>query len=863
MNVLCCFVCIFCTIVVQLRCKGVIIVDFQTCFCCVVDMAENSCTFRCPMCFFTDSSVDRFSKHMVRFHKHDPHFILNCGFQDCNFVSKSWPCFKMHVKRKHHRLCESANDNDGDNDDNNVDDYLPSVPVTKSLPPQNVVLSAAYLLSLETENKMTIKGVDTIVSSTSELLSSQFVNIKQQLEHKLANSGYNIPHEIFNDVLPANCFYGLESSCKRLKFYKEIFNLVEPRELYLGRTLVKQNGKVVNRQHFGVIIPFADSLKSLLSMPEVWHHIQTPKTAHDEVMRDVCDGYIWQEHKLFQQNPSALQIFLNTDDIECCNPVGCHVKKHKLTMFYYTLGNIPPQFRSKLTSIQLLAIAKTKDVRQFGVDVLLRDFLETLRKLGSGGIVMDLHGSHRVIEGALLLVLADTPAAHWLGGFKEGVGFARKACRCCDANEATMKSQFTASSFQQRSLAEHLKRCSEMSSLSNDAFKYWSCSWGINRKSCLCDIPHFNLIDSFVQDPLHLLLEGVVPHELKLFLHFCIFEAKYFTCDWLNVQLNSFQYTYLEADRPEQIQRTDLLCDRKLKQTSSAVLTLCKVLPYTLGVKLPSDCDRWLNFLRLLQITFLATCPFATVDTAGQLSQLITTHHTLFREHYPKAAITPKMHYLIHLPLQLLKFGPLRHHWCMRFEAKHAFFKSFKMKCFKNIPKTLANKHQLWMCHKQLGTLGSRNRNFLYEGDTVCEGDPKTFSEVYPGLFGEFSALVNSAGNDDCETILVYFTNSVKIQGFQYNIGCVIVTGYDYSGLPQFSVLRNIFVYKETKFFVLEQLNTIYFEHRMLCYVVNPCNTFSVLHFTDLSYPWPLSLHNINGQLCVINFCGHVCEFIM
>jgi len=86
---------------------------------------------------------------------------------------------------------------------------------------------------------------------------------------------------------------------------------------------------------------------------------------------------------------------------------------------------------------------------------------------------------------------------------------------------------------------------------------------------------------------------------------------------------------------------------------------------------------------------------------------------------------------------------------------------------------------------------------------------------------------------------------------------------YDFSGLPQFSELKNIFVYIENKLFVLEQLNTIYFEHRMLCYVVNTCNTINIVHFTDLSYPWPLSLHKINGQLCVINFCGHVCENIM
>ena len=32
-------------------------------------------------------------------------------------------------------------------------------------------------------------------------------------------------------------------------------------------------------------------------------------------------------------------------------------------MFYYTLGNIPPEYRSKIDVIQLLAVAKTRDLR--------------------------------------------------------------------------------------------------------------------------------------------------------------------------------------------------------------------------------------------------------------------------------------------------------------------------------------------------------------------------------------------------------------------------------------------------------------------------------------------------------------------
>ena len=50
---------------------------------------------------------------------------------------------------------------------------------------------------------------------------------------------------------------------------------------------------------------------------------------------------------------------LSHDDLEIANPLGVHTKKYKVDMFYYTLGNIPPQHR-------LLAIAKTVDLKKFG-----------------------------------------------------------------------------------------------------------------------------------------------------------------------------------------------------------------------------------------------------------------------------------------------------------------------------------------------------------------------------------------------------------------------------------------------------------------------------------------------------------------
>ena len=41
-------------------------------------------------------------------------------------------------------------------------------------------------------------------------------------------------------------------------------------------------------------------------------------------------------------------------------------------------------------------------------------------------------------------------------------------------------------------------------------------------------------------------------------------------------------------------------------------------------------------------------------------------------------------------------------YWCMRYEAKHSYFKDVaqKTKCFKNIPKSLAERHQSLLCYK-------------------------------------------------------------------------------------------------------------------------------------------------------------------
>ena len=50
-------------------------------------------------------------------------------------------------------------------------------------------------------------------------------------------------------------------------------------------------------------------------------------------------------------------------------------------MFYFTLGNLPPKHRSRLSAIHLVAIVKTTILSTYGMDAVLRPFVEDMKKL--------------------------------------------------------------------------------------------------------------------------------------------------------------------------------------------------------------------------------------------------------------------------------------------------------------------------------------------------------------------------------------------------------------------------------------------------------------------------------------------------
>lgn len=54
------------------------------------------------------------------------------------------------------------------------------------------------------------------------------------------------------------------------------------------------------------------------------------------------------------------------------------------------------------------------------------------------GTTISIHGRKVEIKGQVLVLLADTLAAHAIGGFKIGVGFSLRKCRVCMATADSM-----------------------------------------------------------------------------------------------------------------------------------------------------------------------------------------------------------------------------------------------------------------------------------------------------------------------------------------------------------------------------------------------------------------------------------------
>jgi len=631
-------------------------------------------------------------------------------------------------------------------------------------------------------------------------------------------------------------------------FMKTNFPEMTPREIVLGqrrqwKRLGNKKSRIVEVPERFYYVSLLASIEAQLNNRLILDMVAEPATNQMQngrrLLCDFNDGSLMSEHELFSCDPRSLKIILYYDDLEITNERTR--RKHKLAMFYYQLANIYSEYRSKLKSIHLVAIVEQKYLKKYGVHRILKPFIDDLQVLGGDlGHHFRVDGGTVCLRGALLAVVADTPASNLLGGYKESVGGARRKCRHCMADFEAIQAMFTEEEFRLRDEELHVY---QLNQLQENPFlkQHYSKEYGVVTRSALMDAPYFDVTRQLPMDIMHIILEGALSRTLYFVLKWFL-DNNVFTLNELNHFVQNFHYGYSELkDKPVPIEADDLTDPfANLGQTAVQIWLLSRVFSFFAEPFCDRCPDEWRVFQTILEITAICSAKSISINILGYLKCLVQEHLQLFKSCF-NANITPKQHYLVHLSTQILTFGPPIRSWAMRFEAKHQQFKHIPRvtKNFKNLPKTLSERHQSGVCADNLALSAAHEASDhpLFRGEFKA-GPGSTYTRLIDGTkFNEALSCIQRfypSFEVDEESHGLYRASSVTIHGTCYKVDSnTILLAEMRDSTPIFGAICTIWLHEGHAFFALKLFETVNFSSNLGAYEIEEEHTASGLFVVE------------------------------
>ena len=264
------------------------------------------------------------------------------------------------------------------------------------------------------------------------------------------------------------------------------------------------------------------------------------------------------------------------------------------------------------------------------------------------------------------------------------------------------------------------------------------------------------------------------------------------------------------------------------------MMTLSQFFPLLIGDKVAESDEHWASFLLLIKICSISLSPLCTPDTIPYLRILIEEKLQLFKQLYPDSRLIPKFHYtcMLHYPSQIERFGPLVHSWTMRQESKLSFVKRVsKRGNYKNVPQTVAKKHQLWQCYKF-----QVEKSYLH---SAYECSPKRThcrlqtedEHVIDGIIKRFPTIPL--------TTITYHPAWLKNQAILYRKGLFVLLVYDLMS-PKFGKIQDIAVVNDLPFLSLMVFESEGFFSHYNSYQIKPTSSMISLPLDDLSFVQPV-----------------------
>ena len=650
-------------------------------------------------------------KH-IKAHIRSGHTV-KCPVTDCKRYYRVVSSFAAHISRCHSTITR-CNDTGAESDHGEMQedvleedgagtsDQISATDFVSSSSTKSVsLLMQSYMFWMELEylHLIPTSTVDHVIKELSNLLK---LHKKQTLEdareylscHNIDLGSVNAAFDLStynsnsSDWLP-------QSSKQRKLFVQQHLPCVEPVEYRIVSLLgSSQKSKTY------CYIPVVKTLKSLFQNDTVKNQFFNPEPYSPAgVYCDLKDGAVFKNNALLQQN-NSINLILYQDSFEIVNPLGSARKKHKLLAFYFTLGNMWRQCRSKIDHMQLVLLCKEKYVNEDNVDTILQPLIEDLKMLEREGIEI----GEKKVRACVLCITGDNLGSNWLGGFVTNFGNAHYVCRYCEApREKFLSSGDDASSLRSVSRYDAALRCT---STSGNVM-------GIKRNSIFNSLDFFHVCSPGLPPCIaHDLFEGVVATDVMLIIRYFT-ASRWFSEDDINRRILDFPYLKTDAiSKPVPIKTTAT----RLVGNASQNWCFLRLFPLLVYDKVKDTSNPVWEMLLVLRTVVERVCaPVLDNDDIAMLSLAVDEYLCIRRQCFPDAAIYPKHHFMTHYAYLVTQFGPLANLSTLRFEGKHSYFKRVvqRKKNFKNVAFMLLRNHQM----RQAFLLNSR----YYDDDLIYD----------------------------------------------------------------------------------------------------------------------------------------------
>lgn len=650
--------------------------------------------YQCPQCSTRKPTYEKLLKHQQIYHESECGFFIVCRLEDCPRKFLSVKSLKNHTRKKHKyqkQGLESAPDCD------------PVIQETVEFPQSSertlselvenfteTVRKQLALFSLNLQEKSIVnRKVQTFVLSEVESLFKYFIeNYREIFSKCLQTLNFDISsfHYIDDNSLVEHCFSAVSNTYQLDRYCVEKLNLIEPVECILG--IDPFTGKQDTFQY----IPLLKVLELICNDPNILRQIFRPESRAPETLTDFSDGKIYKESDFFNTDNPHLRIQLYSDEFEVANPLGSKKRLHKVSAFYFTLGNIPPKDRSVLRHIHLLILVKHRLVKTYGFEKILEPLICDLQVLQERGLRLKFEDRQYCIKGGLATISADNLTSHTLAGFSCSFSNGR-ICRFCMCHYKDLSRIISEGDCVLRTKTVHAYH---LQCVEDDP--HCRSVYGVTGPCAFNKLSYFDTTNAFPPDVMHDFLEGVIPLVLKSVVK-ALHEDKTVTIQEVNDSIRTFSFGQNDCTSKPALISEKVALDGNISGTAVEKWTLFRTLPFLIGSRIEKGNKFWQLYLLVREIGEIILAPTISTDWISNLHELITYFLTDFINLFP-GVFTPKLHFLLHYPQLILDYGSLRSHWCMRFEARHQYFKTVARitNNYINICQTLAKRNQLRQC---------------------------------------------------------------------------------------------------------------------------------------------------------------------